>query len=812
MKPPGWINKPAAFWVIALLLSLALCGAASLRGVTLKDPEASQEYSGDVVAKLEKGQAIGQTFVSRRPRLNGIQLWLRQTQAPTSAEALIHVELYHSPGETQPFARSQIQFSALARAFPVMIPIPAQADPPGQAYYLLVWVESGKADLHGRAEDAYPAGTLYINGAPQNADAAFRLSYEYNWRAVLGDLRQVLQRGWLALPLLLMLWAPGRLLLWPLARRMEWSWGERAALSMGVSLGIIPLTLLWTGLVGWRWGSISVWVIYAICLLGLIALYWRERRSAEQRLHDESSDLALAVVLIFTLGVRLAMTRDLSAPAWVDPVHHATIARLITEQGKLPDTYTPYVQSNTSNYHPGFHSATAVLHWLSGLEIADAMLLLGQVQNALCGLAVYLFAATLTKNRMAGVLSALASSFLLPMPAYYTSWGRYTQLAGLLILPSCVHLIQEFRQSQGREKIWSLLAASLVCAGLFLTHYRVAAFLALWLIAFMLAEIIRSLDKQPLWITIPDLYGHYLLVSIFAIALSLPWWPSLMRTMLAPALASAPTPQPLSIDWGYLTPVYGKAVTITAVLGLLWSILRLRWFGPTLALWIGLMFISANQGVVHIPLAGNVNKTSVEITLFLPSAILAGFLVADLLNEGQQRLPRPLRLPFQAAATLGAIVLMIAGARRVITLINPVTLLFRAADRPAMEWIKTNLPSDAELLINPFLWGYGVYAGQDGGYWITPMTGRRTLPPPALYGLGDADQFQRIGQVSRSALEAGKDPQRLYDLLQQQGIRYIYLGVRGGAISPQTLQQSTLFRALYAQNGVWIFERVETPP
>jgi hypothetical protein len=808
MKPPGWINKPAAFWGIALLLGLMLSSAASLGGVTLKDPEGSQEYSGDVVAKLDSGQAVGQSFVSRRPRLNGIQLWLRQTQAPSSAEALIYVELYHSPAEAQPIAHSEIKFSALARAFPVTVTFPAQADPPGQTYYVRLWVKDGQADLHGRAEDAYPGGTLYINAAPQNADAAFRLSYEYDLWAALADLGQATRSGWLALPLLLILWAPGRLLLWPLAQRLQWSWGERTALSMGISLALIPVTLLWSSVIGWRWERIGVSAVYVACILGLIALYWRKWRSARPRLPLDSSDLALAVVLIFTLGVRLAMTRDLSAPAWVDPVHHATITRLIAEQGKLPDNYAPYVQANTANYHPGFHSTTAVLHWLSGMEIADAMLLLGQVQNALCSLAVYLFATTLTKNRLAGILAALTSSFLLPMPAYYTSWGRYTQLAGLLILPTCIHLIQELRQSRGRGKIWPFLTASIACAGLFLTHYRVAAFMALWLIAFMLAEIIRSLNKQPLWITIPDLYGHYLLVGVFAIALSLPWWPSLTRTMLAPALASAPAPQPLSIDWGYLTPVYGKAVSIAAALGLLWSILRLRWFGPTLALWIGLMFLSANQGILRIPLAGNVNKTSVEITLFLPTAVLAGFFIADLLHEGQRRLSRPFHLPYQTVAALGAAVLMVSGARRVISLINPVTLLFRAADRPAMEWINANLPPDSELLINPFLWGYGVYAGQDGGYWITPMTGRRTLPPPALYGLGDADQFQRIHQASRSALEAGKDPVRLYDLLRQQGIRYVYLGARGGAISSQALRQSPLFRVLYAQDGVWIFERV----
>jgi hypothetical protein len=61
-----------------------------------------------------------------------------------------------------------------------------------------------------------------------------------------------------------------------------------------------------------------------------------------------------------------AMTRDLAAPAWVDSVHHALLTRLIGEQGAFPVSYAPYVQANTSSYHPGFHTLLAFFGWLSG--------------------------------------------------------------------------------------------------------------------------------------------------------------------------------------------------------------------------------------------------------------------------------------------------------------------------------------------------------------------------------------------------------------------------------------------------------------
>jgi hypothetical protein len=828
-----------ALWAV-LALGLFTSGC-----VTLRDPEASLEYTGDVVARLDAANAVGQTFVSRRPRLNGIQLWLRQVAAPSDPAAIVTIELYHAPGEAEPLATIPIRYTSIRRAFPVTIPIPVQDDPPEQRYFLVLKTGDGALEVFGRGEDTYPWGELWVNGLPVAADAAFRASYEYETFALLDDLWRALSGAWLILPMLLALWLPGRLILevLPPFKRVEsgpsqaglsaypsandslactLDWGQRTALSVGLSLGFAPLLFLWTTTLGLHWSRIGIGLLYGVMAVALVALLYRHRTGGRPPAFAQVMtklvaridwlSLVLGVVFVFSLIVRQVFVRDLANPAWVDPVHHATISRLIVEQGAFPQSYDPYVQSLTSSYHPGFHTVIAVYHWLSGQEIEDAMLLIGQVMNALCVLAVYLFTTTLTKDRLAGVAAALITGALSPMPLYYASWGRYTQLAGLLVLPACLYLIQMIVDHPWPSPKMLYLTSGLACAGLFLTHYRVVIFFGCLLLAVFITETLRSLDKQPVWKSIPFLAGSMGLVALVGILATLPWWPPFIESMIAPSLAqSAPRPEPLTIAWGLLIPGFGRNVLVLAILGLVWSILRARWFGPMLALWVGLLFITANQGSIALPFASGVNKTSVEIMLFMPGAALGGFLAGELLALAAYPLPRIFKRPYWLVIVIGAAILGVSGARRILPLLNPVTVLFRQADRPALTWIADNLPPDASFLINPFLWGYGIYAGQDGGFWITPVTGRQSLPPPVLYGVGKPADRERIIQASRKAIQAGKDPVALHALLEEQGLEYIYVGARGGALSPKALRESPLFETIYAQDGVWIFRARSLP-
>ncbi|MDP2936327.1 MAG: hypothetical protein Q8O86_07550, partial [Dehalococcoidia bacterium] len=77
---------------------------------------------------------------------------------------------------------------------------------------------------------------------------------------------------------------------------------------------------------------------------------------------------------------------------------------------------------------------------------------------------------------------------------------------------------------------------------------------------------------------------------------------------------------------------------------------------------------------------------------FLPAALVIGDGVHSLWSRFA-RASDPRRLGFQTAmgvATIGIIVLM--GARDLISIVNPATVLFSPADAPAMAFIEKHLP------------------------------------------------------------------------------------------------------------------------
>ena len=141
-------------------------------------------------------------------------------------------------------------------------------------------------------------------------------------------------------------------------------------------------------------------------------------------------------------------------------------------------------------------------------------------------------------------------------------------------------------------------------------------------------------------------------------------------------------------------------------------------------------------------------------------------------------------------------------------ILNPITMLFRQVDRPAMTWIQDNIPKNETVLINPFWWGYGLCAGNDGGYWIVPMAGRKTMPFHQLYMASAIRRLisSRFSEVCTQVMEHNTDPQGLHDELVAQGIRYVYIGGRGGVLYPGQMVDSGLFKELYHQDGTWVLE------
>ena len=81
------------------------------------------------------------------------------------------------------------------------------------------------------------------------------------------------------------------------------------------------------------------------------------------------------------------------------------------------------------------------------------------------------------------------------------------------------------------------------------------------------------------------------------------------------------------------------------------------------------------------------------------------------------------------------------------------------------------------------------------------------MPPPVLYGLtNDPAEMNAINQLSQQILAAGNQPEELASLMRQEGLRYVYIGAKGGSLSARALVESGLFQPLYQAKGTWLLQ------
>lgn len=816
---------PAGMWVIALFAMLLTTSC-----VSLADPETSQVHEREIAATLQAGgEAVGQTLVSRRSGLDSLTLWLSSND-PKPQGSLVF-ELFHSPEDITPLFQTELPTGDVQGKKAVKITFPAQDDPPGQAYYLRLRAVGKNLEVYGRLENIYLPGDIITNPS-READLAFRTTYRYGWDALWEDLLHWGKYAWLVIPLGLFLLVPGWLLLDLAGGFHSKDFGAWIAMVVGISMAVVPVIMLWTTVLNLPWSSSAVWIAL-ILLTGIqIARHWKNIRLLFNRpipsqespsrqktswMKKYSHPMFLLILFIVTLFTRMVMVRDAATPLWVDSVHHGLITRLILNHGNFPATFAPYLSIQPTEYHPGFHSLAASLVWLTGLEIDQALLVLGQVLSSLAVFSSYLFTVSLVKNRTAGLAAAALTGLFTPMPAYYASWGRYTHLAGMLVLPVFLTLFIQFldlpparknpnQTGQPVRERWYVVGQSLllclVAAGLFLLHYRVATFgLLLALAALFLQPRSRNRPWRKKWM-------QSFLAALGTLMVTAPWILPFIQHILLPRLETTGTRQPLfgGFAWQYLTSGSGTITLILALFGLILGISLRRRFAFLLVLWMALLFLLPNLSAFGLPGGYLVNHTAVEISLYLPISLLGGYALSFGMSLLEKMIPRNWQGGTRLIILLIAIFFGFLGAQKIVPLLNPITFLSRQADQAAITWINENLPADGTFAINPFLWGYGFYAGSDGGYWLSPLTGHLTLPPPVLYGASSLEERDRINYFCEQVMANGKDAQELWHLFQQNNVQYVFLGAKGGEISPQVLGESERFHLLYAKEGAWIYE------
>ncbi len=698
----------------------------------------------------------------------------------------------------------------------------------GREYRLrLEGTAANRATAWAYSLDGYQRGELAVElppgqssaGQARPLDLRFQTFYRYSLPAALRDLSQS-TAGQLGLfgALSLLLFLPG-LALFPSRSIPSRDLGVGFGVALAGSLICLPLGWLWLTQVGGRWNGLTLWLALGAAAL-LVGLRWRRRRPS-LRLHPETAVLLL--ILLLGLSVRMLAIRDLVMPPWVDSPQHVLISRMMADSGMVPVGYRPWMPVDLFWYHFGFHALAASLHQMTGFALPQILLVGGQLLNALAPLSVYAGAVLLTGRRRAGLLAAFFVALLSLFPAYYLSWGRYTQLSGMLILPPLLGLSFRFFGSADRLAFVVLgrraIRLGFLLGGLFLVHARVWIYALIWLPVAVIGVWTagpsgpgsRSPARAPEhWRSaISTLLGWLGVVVGVMAACAIPWLVRVGEQRLLPMLPDLGQRGSLGgyndIPWGYLTYGWERGWLVAGAIGLIWALFRRKRPVALLGAWIAAVFVIINSDKLGLPAVWLVNNNTWFISLFVPVGMILGWMVDDWLRLAGRH--PAAKLLTHGCLTAAVVWSGLFGVRQMIDMVSPETVLFRPDDMPVIEWAEANLPADALVAVNAWTWlGEANWAGSDGGYWLLPLTGLQTTMPPIGYGL-TAENRQLVNDFNRQLAEVDdwSAPDSLA-LLQSRGVTHVLIGARGGPLRPESLMASRSFRLLFSNGAAWLFE------
>lgn len=645
----------------------------------------------------------------------------------------------------------------------------------------------------------------------------------------------------------------------------------RMALWISFSLSATALLYQWTWALELTLATPLLWGGVVLLASAALPAAWHDLGSWPAGTRTDGmrwANLLSMVIVGLTLCARLSEIATLAFPPWVDSLHHALLVQIAAERGSAPLALAPYLPVEDLPYHWGYHVFIATLLRLSSLDLLETILLSGQLLNTLLALAVAGLAGYLWRRPLAAPVAALVVGLVSLMPAYYLSWGRYTQLTGLLMLPGLAVAWQVALGGRGRG--WWWLAATML-AGLSLVHFRVLIFALALLGALTLVWMLG----QPWRKVRPALLGA-LLAGLVAGALTTPWLLLLLRRALLPAVA--PEGSGLAgggsynaFNSGLLWVGANYSLVALALSGALLGLHRRAQAATVVLLWVGLLLLVANPwllgyllpglgflfcmgglnglfslmseqqrsgshshaeatlrparrmrsygllalgaallllnpALVQLPYLWLITNDTVVISLFTPLALLIGGGAALLYEQLWRRGGLWLRraLPVVGLALLAATGFW--GWRAIsAAVLNPSTVLATPADRAAIAWAAAQTPREARFLVNAAPWLATARRGADGGWWLLPLAGRWTTAPPVLFTYGEPDYVRHVNALNDVIIGyVAGGEQAILDLISAERITHIYLVEGRGPLERGIFEGRSGFSIVYEQDGVVI--------
>jgi hypothetical protein len=842
------------FWGLAVVVLLGVVTTSLVfrqklqnDQIELAQPDGSFVFEGELATL----PTFGQTFMPRQAGLRGIYIPISVEAASKSHNAALTLHLRAGPEATEDIRIETLPLADLEGQNLARFSFEPLPDSFNTRYYF--WLEpipgkgEAKIELRYDRAAAYVDGALYIDGQPQDFQANFLLAYDRS--LILLDWGNwFIQHATLLLAMALLTLLPGgALLVWLMPKagvqgldpannfnHIEW-----IALASGLSLSLYPILLLLADLVNIRLGPGSLTVFLALSAVLIIVgayYHWQNKLGSfwnEFRQNSDSSSglssfvtwirefLALPsllfwLIFLLSAGVRIFVVRGQDVPLWQDSYHHTIISQLLIDNGGLFDSWAPYASIETFSYHFGFHAFVAAYQWLTGSNIFQAVLAVGQLMNLLAAPMAYLLGRRLGGDAWTGTFAALITGLLSEYPMFYVNWGRYTQLAGQVILPTAMILTWLVLKNQRPNyKLIGLTAISL--AGLALTHYRVLLFYPCFVAPLILLRWLRAGRSFHELQTCGLRLGA---VAFGACLLITPWlwrvvgnklWHNTFR-FLTPAGANSEFVQTIIQTTPSVFDYVPPFLVIVGLMGMLWGSWQRREGIILTAGWGLALVIAANPHFLYLPGTGIVTYFTVLIAAYLPFSILAGFALAQV----AQFFAALHRLAGWGVALL-VLAASLAGAAEHPASFELDWAMVTKPDLAAMDWIRHNTLPEATFWINARLaYADNTVVGTDAGWWIPFLTGRKNLILPMIYGSEltmPADyRLQTIAllhKIHHKDLTSAED----WQTLRQAGVTHLYIGQRRGEVwrgeeqplDPLALQASPYYRVIYRRDQVWIF-------
>ncbi len=804
-----------------IVTSLFLLGVSACSPITkIEQPQKSNWI------QLSSQQTVGQTFTSRYAGLEGIEVYIKPE---IIEQGVVTLHLKNNPEEIEDVATFDIPTSRFTKSKSYKFTFTPQKQSFNRDYYILLVANGNTLLSLGIASgETYQNGAIYQNNDTLDGQLSFNLIYDKKL-AIIGILYDVLT--WIKYCLIGIFlyiipgWAFLTLFYDPWKQKY---WVEKICLAAGFSLAIYPILILWSNLIGLHLGAIYAW---APPILGILIIIWQNRnRFTTIKLPKFHKIKIIDITYVFIIGiifvVRFWAIRNLAAPMWGDAFQHTVIAQLLVDNKGLFNSWAPYAEITSFTYHFGFHSFVAIFHWISGLSLPLATLWTGQILNGMAVLCLVPMVMKISNSQWGGVIAIALAGLFFQMPMYYLNWGRYTQLAGQIILIACVYFAWEIFDSKSQK--WPLILINcLLMGGLALTHYRVLVFAICFYLIFILIHI-RSQFLNNIRLTAMIGIGSLLIFSPWFYHVFIGKIPTIFAAKFSTPVNQISTPAAVSDPIGDISSYLPKIIWILLLLAFLWGLWKRNKPVVLIGVWWLSILLVANPQWLRLPGAGALTNFAVFIGAYIPAGITLGGLSGITIDAISKHLGKYLEhqqwiIKYQILSIILAMVIFAFGGyfgRQSLRLIKPdVFALITHPDIKAMQWIEQNIPQDVKFLVNSFLaYNDTTAVGSDGGWWLQYLTLRPSTLPPLNYG-SETNSIQdftdSIKNLTATVQEDGITGPETWELLLKNNITHIYIGQKQGkvnysgrSIDPVALSNDKHFRQVYHEDRVWIFEVV----